>query len=91
MYCWSFASEKSLTYTFSTLIKDIKKIIIQRNAIFTSIFTELCLSDKENMDEAINSRENKTIVKELPFNISKNSLLISPKKFLIIWAHRSND
>ena len=55
------------------------------------MFKELCFSDKENMEEAINNKEYKTIVKAVPFNINKNSLLISFKKFLIILIHKLDD
>ena len=88
MYCWSLASEKSDAYTFSTLISEIKKIIIHKNAKGISISKEMCLRANEKIEEAIINKQNKTKVKILPLIIKKNSLAKSLKKFLIMLIRR---
>jgi len=82
------ASEKSEAYTFSTLISEIKKIIIHKNANGISISKEICLRAREKIEEAIISKQNKTKVKILPLIIKENSLAKSLKKLLIMLVHR---
>jgi hypothetical protein len=82
------ASEKSEAYTFSTLINEIKNIIIHKKAKGISISNVTCLRAKEKIDDAIINKQNKTKVKILPLIIKENSLAISLKKFLIILIHR---
>ena len=82
------ASEKSEAYTFSTLISEIKKIIIHKNAKGISISKEICLRAREKIDEAINNKQNRTKVKILPLIIKENSLVKSLKKFLIMLNRR---
>jgi len=81
------ASEKSEAYTFSTLISEIKKIIIHKNANGISISKEMCLRAREKIEEAIINKQNKTKVKILPLIIKKNSLAKSLKKLLIMLIH----
>ena len=69
IYCCNLASEKSLSYTFSTLMIVIKKIIIHKKAKGISNPNETCLSAKENIVEAISKSENKVRLNTLPFNI----------------------
>jgi hypothetical protein len=83
------ASEKSEAYTFSTLISEIKKIIIHKNANGISISKEMCLRAREKIEDAIINKQNKTKVKILPFIIKENSLAKSLKKLLIMLIHRS--
>jgi hypothetical protein len=83
------ASAKSEAYTFSTLISEIKKIIIHKNANGISISKEICLRAREKIEEAIINKQNKTKVKILPFIIKENSLAKSLKKLLIMLIHRS--
>ena len=78
------ASEKSEKYTFSTLISEIKKIIIHKNANGISISNEMCLRAREKIEEAIINKQNKTKVKILPLIIKKNSLAKSLKKLPIM-------
>ena len=54
------ASEKSEAYTFSTLISEIKKIIIHKNAKGISISKEMCLRAREKIEEAIINKQNRT-------------------------------
>jgi len=82
------ASEKSEAYTFSTLISEIKKIIIHKNANGISISKEICLSAREKNEEAIINKQNKTKVKILPLIIKENSLAKSLKKLVIMLIHR---
>jgi hypothetical protein len=82
------ASEKSDAYTFSTLISEIKKIIIHKNANGISISKEICLRAREKIEEAIINKQNKTKVKILPLIIKENSLAKSLKKLLIMLIHR---
>jgi len=82
------ASEKSEAYTFSTLISDIKKIIIHKNASGISMSKAICLRAKEKIEEAIINKQNKTKVKILPLIIKENSLAKSFRKFLIILIHK---
>ena len=82
------ASEKSEAYTFSTLMSEIKKIIIHKNANGISISKEMCLRAREKIEEAIINKQNKTKVKILPLIIKENSLVKSLKKFLIILNRR---
>ena len=88
IYCWSLASEKSEAYTFSTLISEIKKIIIHKNAKGISISKEMCLRAREKIEEAISNKQNRTKVKILPLIIKENSLVKSLKKFLIMLNRR---
>tara|TARA_B100000963_G_scaffold205957_1_gene179388 strand:+ start:298 stop:585 length:288 start_codon:yes stop_codon:yes gene_type:complete len=81
------ASAKSEEYTFSTLINEIKKIIIHKKANGVSISKAICLKAKEKIDEAIINKQNKTKVKILPLIIKENSLAKSLKKFLIMLNH----
>jgi hypothetical protein len=82
------ASAKSEAYTFSTLISEIKKIIIHKNANGISISKEICLRAREKIEEAIINKQNKTKVKILPLIIKENSLAKSLKKLLIMLVHR---
>lgn len=82
------ASEKSDAYTFSTLISEIEKIIIHKNANGISISKEICLRAREKIEEAIINKQNKTKVKILPLIIKENSLAKSLKKLLIMLIHR---
>jgi hypothetical protein len=82
------ASEKSDAYTFSTLISEIKKTIIHKNANGISISKEICLRAREKIEEAIINKQNKTKVKILPLIIKENSLAKSLKKLLIMLIHR---
>tara|TARA_B100000035_G_scaffold242346_1_gene210837 strand:+ start:1278 stop:1541 length:264 start_codon:yes stop_codon:yes gene_type:complete len=82
------ASEKSEAYTFSTLISDIKKIIIHKNASGISMSKAICLRAKEKIEEAIINKQNKTKVKILPLIIKENSLAKSFRKFLIMLIHK---
>ena len=69
MYCCNLASEKSLWYTFSTLIMVIKKIIIHKKAKGISNPNEVCLSANANIVEAISKSENKVRLNTLPLSI----------------------
>ena len=82
------ASEKSEAYTFSTLISEIKNIIIHKNASGISISKEICLRAREKVEEAIINKQNKTKVKILPLIIKENSLAKSLKKLFIMLVHR---
>ena len=88
IYCWSLASVKSEAYTFSTLINEIKKIIIHKNASGISMSKAICLKAKEKIEEEIINKQNKTKVKILPLIIKENSLAKSLRKFLIMLIRR---
>ena len=76
------ASEKSEAYTFSTLISEIKKIIIHKNANGISISKEMCLRAREKIEEAIINKQNRTKVKILPLIIKENSLVKEVIEFI---------